>query len=57
MLCCDVARCDKDGDGTISINELLQFLREDEEYRDDAGLEFLEYYGVHVIKLKRTNSI
>jgi dCMP deaminase len=28
-----------------------------EEYRDDAGLEFLEYYGVHVIKLKRANSI
>jgi dCMP deaminase len=24
-----------------------------EDYRDDSGLRFLEYYGVHVVKLKR----
>ena len=28
-----------------------------EEYRDNAGLDFLEYYGVHVVKLERTNSV
>ena len=28
-----------------------------EEYRDSAGLDFLEYFGVHVVKLKRTNDL
>ena len=28
-----------------------------EEYRDRSGLDFLEYFGVHVVKLERTNSV
>ena len=28
-----------------------------EEYRDSSGLDFLEYYGVHIVQLKRTGSI